>query len=62
MQSSTSPWTIKEQCTADWDRMRGDDKRRFCEHCQRFVHNISAISQAEGEVLARPENMGECVF
>lgn len=60
--SKPSPWTIREGCTADWDRMRGNDKRRFCEHCQRFVHNISAMSQAERGVLARPENMRECVF
>lgn len=62
MQSNTSPWTIRERCTADWEKMRGNDKRRFCEHCQKYVHNISAMSEAEREVLARPENMRECVF
>lgn len=42
--------------------MRGDDKRRFCEHCQKFVHNISAMSRAEREVFAHPENLRECVL
>ena len=62
MNSNTSPWTIRQRCSADWDKMRGDDKRRFCEHCQRFVHNVSAMSRAERERLARPENMQECVY
>jgi len=42
--------------------MRGDDKRRFCEHCQKFVHNVSAMSREDRDVLARPENMQECIF
>ena len=62
MNSNTSPWTIKQRCSADWDSMRGDDKRRFCEHCQKFVHNVSAMSQGEREAFADPANMRECVF
>ncbi len=62
MNSNTSPWTIKQRCTADWEQMRGDDKRRFCEHCQCHVHNVSAMTRAEREDFARPENMQECVF
>lgn len=42
--------------------MRGDDKRRFCGHCERFVYNVSAMSAEEREIFARPENMRECVF
>jgi hypothetical protein len=42
--------------------MRGDDKRRFCEHCQKFVHNVSAMSRAERQTFADPDNMRECVF
>ena len=57
-----SPWTIKQRCTADWNKRRGDDKRRFCEHCRRFVHNVSAMSQDEREKFADPANMRECVF
>jgi hypothetical protein len=62
MKSNASLWTIRQQCTADWEKMRGDDKRRFCEHCQKFVHNVSAMSREEREVFARPENMRECIF
>lgn len=62
MKSDTSPWTIRQRCSADWEKMRGDDKRRFCEHCKKFVHNVSAITQKERKVLAEPASMGECVF
>src|SRR5438046_9900678 len=42
--------------------MPGDDKRRFCEHCQKFVHNVSAMSRTEREAFANPANMRECIF
>jgi hypothetical protein len=60
--NSTSPWTIRQRCNADWEKMRGDDKHRFCEQCQRYVHNVSAMSRSERETLAAPSNMRECVF
>ena len=62
MNANNSPWTIKQRCAADWEKMRGDDKRRFCEQCRKFVHNVSAMTSAEREALARPENMHECVY
>lgn len=62
MKPNTSPWTIRQRCSADWETMRGDDKRRFCEHCQKFVHNVSAMSRTERETFADPANMRECVF
>jgi hypothetical protein len=62
MESNTSLWTIRQQCSANWDQMPGNDKRRFCEHCQKFVHNVSAMSRTERESFASPGNMSECVF
>src|SRR5204863_1333498 len=62
MKSNNSPWTIKQRCSADWGTMRGNDKRRFCENCQKFVHNVSAMSRGEREKFADPANMRECVF
>lgn len=62
MKPNTSPWEIKQPCTADWEKMRGDDKRRFCEHCQKFVHNVSAMSRTERAAFASPANRGECVL
>src|SRR5436309_571232 len=43
------PLRIKTPCPKRWDDMRGDGKRRFCEHCQLHVHNLSAMSAHERE-------------
>jgi hypothetical protein len=58
----TSPWTIRYRCAADWEKMHGDDKRRFCGQCRKFVHNVSAMNETERQIYARPENLHECVF
>jgi hypothetical protein len=42
---------IEEPCTADWNAMAGDDRRRFCGGCKKFVHNLSAMSRVEAEQL-----------
>lgn len=42
--------------------MLGNDKRRFCEHCRKYVHNVSAMTRSEREAFANPANMRECVF
>jgi hypothetical protein len=41
--------------------MRGDDKRRFCEHCQKNVHNVSAMNEKERAEFAKPLHQHECV-
>ena len=38
---------IPEPCTADWNTMTGDNRRRFCAHCQRHVHDLSAMRNDE---------------
>jgi hypothetical protein len=43
---------VGPRCSADWDAMTGDDRARFCQHCQKTVHNISAMSADEVERLA----------
>lgn len=40
---------IASPCTADWDRMLGDDRTRYCPQCQRNVYNFSELSAAEVE-------------
>jgi len=48
-------WTIAKPCTANWETMRGDDRRRFCEQCRKHVHNVSAMSAPErAEFAAAP--------
>jgi hypothetical protein len=35
------------QCPMDWNAMRGDETKRFCEQCQRYVHNLIEYSEEE---------------
>ena len=42
--------------------MRGDNRRRFCEHCKLHVQNLSAMSQRDvSRTLARREHEHVCV-
>lgn len=38
-------------CPADWDKMSGDEQRRFCGECGLHVYNISAMTRPEAEAL-----------
>src|SRR5262245_60732411 len=43
--------SIAAPCSAKWDDMAGDDRSRFCSHCQLNVYNLSAMTEEEGERL-----------
>src|SRR5262245_56920441 len=43
--------TVARPCKANWDGMTGDDKRRFCKGCSKYVYNLSAMSSEEAEAL-----------
>jgi len=38
---------VTDPCPADWNAMAGDDRTRFCAHCQRHVHDLSAMRTDE---------------
>lgn len=38
-------------CPVKWDAMRGDERERFCEKCQRSVINISRMTKAQRAAL-----------
>ncbi len=42
---------IASPCSADWDEMYGDDRKRFCGECKLNVYNLSGMSRDEAEVL-----------
>jgi hypothetical protein len=42
---------VASPCTARWEDMTGDDRSRFCRHCQKHVFNLSAMNRAEAEAL-----------
>src|SRR3954470_19236031 len=42
---------VASPCTASWEQMKGDEQRRFCDHCNKFVHDLSAMPTDEAEKL-----------
>ncbi|MEO6741414.1 MAG: hypothetical protein ABIP20_14285 [Chthoniobacteraceae bacterium] len=47
MKAEPPPLQIGTPCPKNWDDMAGDAKRRFCEHCQLHVHNLSGMKPGE---------------
>jgi len=47
---------IPAPCDADWDSMIGNDRVRFCEHCNLHVTNLSSLTRPEAmRLVARSE-------
>ena len=45
---------VATPCSADWNRMLGDDRVRFCAECSRHVYNLSGMSAHEAtELISR---------
>ena len=42
---------IASPCPISWEHMTGDNRVRFCDHCQLNVYNISELSRRETETL-----------
>ena len=42
---------IASPCTADWEGMVGDERRRFCGQCELHVYNLSGLTRREAEDL-----------
>lgn len=61
MSRNPSPYRIEKPCPKSWDEMSGDAKRRFCEHCQLHVHNLSAMSDREREGLMQNRQARVCI-
>jgi hypothetical protein len=40
---------VSNPCPADWEQMAGDEKHRFCSHCNKWVHDLSAMPRVEAE-------------
>ena len=52
---------IQKPCPANWNAMPGDEKRRFCEHCQLHVHNLSEMTTHEQVTLMKSPGERKCV-
>ncbi len=42
---------ITRPCDEDWDAMRGGTHRRYCDRCERSVHDLSTLTRLEAEIL-----------
>lgn len=52
---------VATPCRAQWDKMTGDDKVRFCGSCAKNVYNLSAMTRDEAERLMREKEGNLCV-
>lgn len=53
---------IPEPCHEDWDRMRPEERGRFCAACKKTVHDLSAMTEAQGRAfLAASAQVDVCV-
>ncbi len=65
--ASVTPHSMKilprldKPCSQDWEKMTGDDRRRFCEHCQLHVHNLSAMTEREQVTLLSRKTERACI-
>lgn len=52
---------IASPCSADWNGMVGDERKRFCSDCKLNVYNLSGMSQREAENLLLNSENRVCV-
>ena len=53
---------IASPCGADWRTMKPSDTKRFCDTCQKHVHDLSAMTpEGARALLASPPTEGLCV-
>jgi hypothetical protein len=50
-QFSLEQLNVAEPCHASWNQMRGNATGRLCGHCQKTVHDLSAMPREEAERL-----------
>lgn len=53
--------SVKKPCTMDWNKMFGNEEVRFCEHCVKRVHNLSAMTRKDAERLVKKSNGNLCI-
>jgi hypothetical protein len=40
---------IVSSCSTDWDSMSGDEKKRFCSECDKFVYDFSQMPEISAQ-------------
>ena len=54
MSKYTSPLEglrVAAPCTAEWEKMSGDERTRYCDRCSLHVYNLSGMTRREAEAL-----------
>lgn len=49
------------ECDKDWDEMKGGDRRRFCDSCDKHVHHISGMTEKQAKEFLERHNYEVCV-
>lgn len=52
---------IASPCEAPWSGMKGNDRVRHCEHCEKKVYNLSMLTRAEANALIQEKEGKLCV-
>jgi hypothetical protein len=52
---------VKSPCAQDWDSMHGSNDFRFCDHCVKHVHDLSAMTRKDARKLIARSNGNICV-
>ena len=52
---------VAAPCPADWGRMTGDERVRFCAQCNLSVYNLSGMTRTEAEALLYKSEGRLCV-
>lgn len=52
---------IASPCSADWNEMAGDERKRFCGDCKLNVYNLSGMTGYDAENLLRNAEGRLCV-
>ncbi len=51
---------IASPCTADWNEMSGDERTRFCGHCEKNVYDLTEMKEDEIFTLIADSNGNFC--
>ena len=52
---------IAQPCRADWNRMTGDQRARFCGSCHKNVYDISQMTRAQAQQLIQEKEGDVCL-
>ena len=64
MEEFDSPLTnlkIASPCSANWNAMQGNERKRFCSECKLSVYNLSGMTRYDAENLLRLSEGRLCV-